>query len=101
MKRKNKAEEEQKQRQKHRSNRTNNLERALPSRTEKPIFLIVCEGANTEVDYFDHFRCSFLDIKTVGTGRNTLSLVEFTELLVQKEYQKGKVCGFYSLRRYK
>ena len=90
MKRKNKVAEEEKNRQKHRSNRTNNLERALPNRTEKPKFLIVCEGVNTEVDYFDHFKCSFLDIKTVGTGRNTLSLVEFTEAFVQKEQQRGK-----------
>jgi len=39
-------------------------------------FLIVCEGAKTEPNYFQGFRVPQLVIDTVGTGPNTLSLVE-------------------------
>jgi hypothetical protein len=39
-------------------------------------FLIVCEGEKTEPNYFEGFRVPQLVVDTVGTGRNTLSLVE-------------------------
>ncbi len=45
---------------------------------EEPLqrFLIVCEGAKTEPNYFDGFRVPRLVVDTVGTGHNTLSLVD-------------------------
>lgn len=39
-------------------------------------FLIVCEGAKTEPNYFEGFRAPKLVVDTVGTGHNTLSLVD-------------------------
>lgn len=39
-------------------------------------FLIVCEGAKTEPNYFQGFRVPRLVVDTVGTGHNTLSLVD-------------------------
>jgi hypothetical protein len=49
--------------------------RQAPTRTEKPIILIVCEGENTEKSYFNQFRLSSARIKAVGQGYNTTSLV--------------------------
>jgi len=39
-------------------------------------FLIICEGTKTEPNYFQGFRVPQLSVDLVGTGRNTLSLVE-------------------------
>ena len=39
-------------------------------------FLIVCEGEKTEPNYFKGFRVPQLVVDAVGTGHNTLSLVE-------------------------
>ena len=39
-------------------------------------FLIVCEGEKTEPNYFNGFRVPQLAVDAVGTGHNTLSLVE-------------------------
>lgn len=39
-------------------------------------FLIVCEGAKTEPNYFQGFRVLPLVVDAVGAGRNTLSLVD-------------------------
>jgi hypothetical protein len=43
-------------------------------RATYPRFLIVCEGEETERNYFEKFRTN-VTIKTIGTGKNTLSLV--------------------------
>ena len=39
-------------------------------------FLIVCEGEKTEPNYFNGFRVPQLAVDAVGTGYNTLSLVD-------------------------
>ena len=52
-----------------------NLSRRTGVRVIKQCFLIVCEGENTEPDYFKAFRMSAATIKAVGQGMNTLSLV--------------------------
>lgn len=52
----------------------------------KPVILIVSEGENTEPSYFDKFKLSSVTIKTVGTGYNTVSLVE----LIKNNYDKGQ-----------
>jgi len=37
--------------------------------------LIVCEGEQTEPNYFESFQTSGVKIKVIGKGKNTLSLV--------------------------
>jgi hypothetical protein len=41
----------------------------------KQTFLIICEGKNTEPDYFNAFRLTSAHVKALGEGFNTLSLV--------------------------
>ncbi len=64
--------------------------RNKPDRTEKPKILIVCEGANTEPDYFRHFKLSTATVKVVGTGRNTVSLVNYAKELQDKQGKNDK-----------
>jgi hypothetical protein len=51
------------------------LTRKPPTKLERPLILIVCEGENTEKSYFDHFRLTSAQLVTLGKGYNTLSLV--------------------------
>ncbi len=44
-------------------------------REYKDSILIVCEGKKTEPTYFQSFPVSNIRVKTIGTGRNTESLV--------------------------
>ena len=48
-----------------------------------PRFLIVCEGEQTEPNYFRSFRVS-ADVKVVGTGRSPTGLVEYAQKLKDK-----------------
>ena len=41
-------------------------------REVKQSFLIICEGVNTEPDYFNAFRLTSANIKAVGQGLNTV-----------------------------
>jgi hypothetical protein len=61
---------------KNRRRGTPDLERAVSTREERPTILVVCEGVNTEPGYFRKFRLSSADIKAVGEGYNTISLVK-------------------------
>ena len=82
-----KREKEKRDREKHRERIRNqrkkepNLNRREATRTILPSILIVCEGRNTEPDYFNNFRISSLRIKAVGEGYNSVSLVERAEEL--------------------
>ena len=38
--------------------------------------IIICEGVNTEPDYFNAFRLTSANIKAVGQGLNTVGLVQ-------------------------
>lgn len=64
--------------------------RARPYRTTgtrgepKDAILIVCEGRKTEPNYFKRFRVTSATIKVVGTGSNTLSVVEHALSLQEK-----------------
>jgi hypothetical protein len=49
--------------------------------------LIVCEGGKTEPNYFRQFKATAADIKIVGTGYNTMSLVK-EALELKKEAKK-------------
>lgn len=51
-------------------------ERLVDSQEVLQRFLIVCEGAKTEPNYFNGFRVPQLAVDAVGTGHNTLSLVD-------------------------
>jgi len=65
------------------------VSRKKPYRTIKQTFLIVCEGECTEPNYFKSFKISSANIKIIGTGYNTLSLVEKTiELMDKEEYDQ-------------
>ncbi len=63
--------------------------RNSPNLKEKPTILIVCEGENTEPSYFKRFRLLTADIKTIGLGFNTISLVGRAEKLSnEREYEQ-------------
>lgn len=66
-----------------------NLDRPLPTRKEKESFLIICEGENTEPDYFNHFKLKSAKIKAIGEGFNTLSLINRAVKIVNDEKEKG------------
>lgn len=55
--------------------RTANLSRRQGVREVKQSFLIVCEGENTEPDYFKAFRMTAATVKAVGEAMNTMTLV--------------------------
>ena len=55
--------------------RKSSLSRRMGVRVIKQSFLVVCEGENTEPDYFKAFRMTAATIKAVGQGMNTVSLV--------------------------
>jgi len=59
--------------------------RAVSTKTRKVYFLIVCEGEKTEPNYFQALKDSLpdrtvlvTDMTIKGTGKNTISLVDFT-----------------------
>ena len=52
------------------------LKRASSLRTVKQTFLLVCEGEVTEPEYFNSFRLTSANVKAIGKGMNTISLVE-------------------------
>ncbi len=74
------------------------LEREDATINQKEKLLIVCEGTNTEPTYFEQFRFPSATIekrKIIGTGYNTLSLVEYAEDLKKAKYKDYKVwCVF-------
>lgn len=53
----------------------------------KQSFLIVCEGENTEPDYFNEFKLSSAKVESIGEGMNTISLVN-RAIQIKKEYLK-------------
>lgn len=63
--------------------------RSVNTRSVRLKFLIVCEGAKTEPNYFRSFRVNkdVIDCDIQGLGSNTLNLVSCTcELMKKKEY---------------
>lgn len=52
------------------------LKRRQSVRPVKQSFLIVCEGENTEPDYFKAFRMTSATIRVVGQAMNTITLVK-------------------------
>jgi len=69
--------------------------RPFGKRLPRRYYLIVCEGEKTEPNYFEAIRRILPPemvkrITVSGTGRNTLSLVEYT----RKEVEKRRKSGF-------
>lgn len=58
-------------------------------REVKQSFLIICEGVNTEPDYFNAFRLTSANIKAVGQGLNTVGLVQKALRMKEEERKKG------------
>lgn len=58
------------------SHRSADLTRRQGVREIKHSFLIVCEGKNTEPDYFKAFRMTTATVKAVGQAMNTMTLVK-------------------------
>lgn len=65
------------------------IERRDPTIEQKRTFLIICEGKNTEPSYFNAFKVKTAQIKALGEGYNTISLVERTISIVKEELSKG------------
>lgn len=56
----------------------------------KKTFLIVCEGKNTEPEYFNAFRLTSATVKAVGKGLGTMSLVKEAIVIREDARRKGK-----------
>lgn len=67
-----------------------NLRRVSYVREVKQTFLIVCEGENTEPDYFNAFRLTSANIKAIGQGINTVGLVQKALRMREEERKKGR-----------
>jgi len=65
--------------------------RPKPFKKEKESFLIICEGENTEPDYFNFFKLKSAKIKVIGEGYNTISLVKRSVEIVEEERLNGRV----------
>lgn len=55
------------------------------SKDQYKYFLIICEGKNTEPEYFKSFPVKSAEIKSFGTGRSKSSLVDYTIKILRKE----------------
>ena len=66
------------------------LKRSYGFRIPKKSFLIVCEGENTEPEYFNAFRLTSATVKAVGKGLGTMSLVKEALAIRKTEKVKGK-----------
>lgn len=66
------------------------LKRSYGFRIPKKSFLIVCEGENTEPEYFSAFRLTSATIKAVGKGLGTMSLVNEALAIRKAEKDRGK-----------
>ena len=70
------------------------LKRSYGFRIPKKSFLIVCEGENTEPEYFNAFRLTTATIKAVGKGLGTMSLVKEALAIRKAEKAKGKAFDY-------
>lgn len=65
------------------------LKRHSCYRDIKQSFLIICEGVNTEPDYFNAFRLTSASVKALGKGLNTIKLVQEAVIVRNEERRKG------------
>ena len=71
------------------------LKRRSSYRDIKQSFLIICEGENTEPDYFNAFRLTSASVKAVGKGMNTIKLVQEAIIIRNEERRKGHAFDQY------
>ena len=71
------------------------FKRARQSRELKQSFLIICEGVNTEPEYFKAFRLTSASVKAIGEGLGTLRLVEEAIIVKQVEAKKRHIFDQY------
>lgn len=71
------------------------LSRISGTREVKQTFLIICEGVNTEPDYFNAFRLTSANVKAIGQGMSTLSLVQKAINIKEQEKRKGRIYNQY------
>lgn len=71
--------------------RKSSLSRRQGVREIKQSFLIVCEGENTEPDYFKAFRMTAATVKAVGQAMNTMTLVNKAICIREADRQKKRV----------
>ena len=71
--------------------RSPDLSRRQGVREIKQSFLIVCEGAKTEPDYFKAFRMTAATVKTVGQAMNTMTLVSKAISIREADQRRKKV----------
>jgi coproporphyrinogen III oxidase len=91
MKMKDKRQKDAEAQNKKRS--TQNLRREKASKSTRKSFLIICEGKNTEPSYFKQFKLPTAEVETIGTGRNTYSLVEHAIIVAEKLNKKRLEAG--------
>ena len=65
------------------------LKRTSSLRLVKQTFLIVCEGEVTEPEYFNSFRLTSANVKAIGKGMNTISLVK--EAIAIRDIEKNNL----------
>ena len=65
------------------------------TREIKKSFLIVCEGINTEPEYFKAFRLTSARVKAIGEGLSTTRLVEEAIIIKEMEERKNHVFDQY------
>ena len=70
------------------------IRRRVGFKQVKKTFLIVCEGVNTEPEYFNAFRLTSATVKAIGKGLGTMSLVREAISVREQEKQKGKRFNF-------
>ena len=68
------------------------LKRTSSLKLVKQTFLIVCEGEVTEPEYFNSFRLTSANVKAIGKGMNTVSLVK--EAIAHPEALKSQSQGW-------
>ena len=69
------------------------LTRISEIREVKQTFLIICEGVNTEPDYFNAFRLTSANVKAVGQGMGTVALIQKA---INIKMQEEKKCRIYN-----
>lgn len=71
------------------------LRRQVGRRPVKESFLIICEGTNTEPEYFNAFRLTSANVKAIGKGIGSTSLVKEAIAIRRQEDRKGKRYDHY------
>ena len=64
------------------------------TRETKQTFLIVCQGATTEPNYFECFRLPTIIIKTISLAFNPIKLVQETNILKEDDDYNQVWCVF-------